>query len=166
MALCNFLNKAFHLRIRVWYPIGKINLGIWLFEIVLKLQLIGFSLKTISTISLNKTNVKGFLLGPFCLVVIWLGILLIWFKYIRFHAFIVKGFSFSHVTNIELDSSQKILIIQLKVVPVGMAFGICVTSQKQIIFIRLDLNSQLQITTFEGRVKNHLFISNCMFYFM
>ena len=128
MTLSYLIDKCFHSRIRVRNTICKVNFSIWFLEIVLKLKLVGLSLKPISTISLNKTHVKSILLSPFLFCTFLLS-LLTWFINVRFHSLVVESLSFTDVTNIELDISQKILIIHLKVVPIRMAFGISVTPQ-------------------------------------
>lgn len=45
-----------------------------------------------------------------------------------------------------------------------MTFGICIASEKKIIFMRFDLDCHLQVTTLKVRVKQKLFIVKALLY--
>ena len=148
------------MRVCVRNAISKVYIGVCLSEIVLKLKLKSLSFEPIATVPFNKTHIKSILLSPF--LIGWFELsFLVWLINVWLHSLVVEGLGFAHVTNVQLNISQKILIVHPKIIPVRMPLGIGVASQQQIVLIGLDSHSQLQIPTLERRIKHQILLSNC-----
>jgi hypothetical protein len=72
------------------------------------------------------------------------------------HALPIKISLFDDITNIEKYSTGLLLVVNFEIVPIGVTFGIGVTSQEQIIFVLFDPYSHVQIAAFKGRIERNL----------
>ncbi len=90
-------------------------------KIILKLQLIKFSIQSITTVSLHEFYIISVLLGPFGSTVLFNE---------RSHAPIIQVFGFAQITNVDLQLSHLILILYCEVKPIGMPSGVGVASDK------------------------------------
>ena len=133
MFTSNFFDKCLEIREGVGDSIGKINFFIWLFKVVGKLKLIGFLIKSIPTISLNKDDIRAGILGPLSISSApneW------------FHSFHVKISSFGHIADIDSYITCR-FICDFKKVPIGVSFGVGITSDEAIILIFFNLDCHI-----------------------
>ena len=110
--------------------IGKINLLVLLLEVVLELQLVFDEVCAIPTQSLHELHVIALALPPLfgggrvvCDPAEGVGP----------HAFVVEIFILGDVADVELDSAGVGLIIDFKIIPIGVAASVGVAADEAVV---------------------------------
>jgi hypothetical protein len=125
----NFFNKILQISICIRNRICKVYNLINLSKIKQKLQLISFPIKSIPTISFYKNNIITIILWPFTLFSNF---------NIRLHTFRIKISTFCHITYINFNISNLLIIFQFEIIPICMSFCISIAAYETIILISFN----------------------------
>lgn len=108
------------------------------------MNLIGFFIKSISTVSLNKNHIITVVLWPFSI-----------FTYfnIWFHSFWIEISAFCHITDINLYGANLSVILNFKIEPICMTFCISITAEEAVILIFLYPDDKIKISTLKCRIE-------------